>query len=115
VSHNGAGDLTTLPALNGGEQRWSYDGNGNQAASYGITGIVTNTYNDLDQLTNVVGLGTNGSYVYRYAGAVVSPGDWGPRTVHGPDRCPCAPWARIAGAGTATLYELSGKDRRRRT
>jgi hypothetical protein len=58
VSHNAAGDRTTLPAPNSGEQSWSYGGNGNQTASYGITGIVTNTYNDLEQLTNMVGPGT---------------------------------------------------------
>jgi hypothetical protein len=51
--------------------RASAQSNRNQTASYWIAGIVTDTYNALDQLTNLVGPGINVNYIYVDKAAVL--------------------------------------------
>jgi len=64
--YDAADQLTTSAGAQGasGVTTYSYDGAGNQTGSVGPSGVVTNTFNDLHQLTQVIGPNTAGSYVY---------------------------------------------------
>ena len=56
------------PGHRSGTTSYSYDGNGNQTGSGGPAGAITNSYNELNQLTHISGPGTNLTLVLRRAG-----------------------------------------------
>ena len=62
------GRAVSTSAVAGGPQpgttSYAYDGNGNQTGSSGPAGTTSNTFNDLNQLTRIVGPGTNLTLLY---------------------------------------------------
>ena len=70
ITTNGydAADQLSTAATAGGAQpgtaTYAYDGNGNQTGSSGSAGTVANAFNDLNQLTHIVGPGTNLTLLY---------------------------------------------------
>ena len=66
-SYDAADQLSTAAATGGpqpGSTTYAYDGNGNQTDSSGPAGTTSNTFNDLNQLTRIVGPGTNLTLLY---------------------------------------------------
>jgi len=64
--YDAADQLTTSAGAQGasGVTTYSYDGNGNQTGSVGPSGVVTNTFNDRHQLTQVTAPNATARYVY---------------------------------------------------
>ena len=66
-TYDAADQLSTAATAGGaqpGTTTYAYDGNGNQTGSSGPAGTVANTFNDLNQLTRIVGPGTNLTLLY---------------------------------------------------